>query len=354
MASMYAFTRYIHAMSKTNYVVLFVATLLIITPGCGSGSSATDENTAGAESQPRWSLALHGGAGHFDSEDLSAAQEAQYRASLSTALEMGIEVLESGGAAVDAVEQVIRILEDDSLFNAGRGAVYTADGGHELDASIMDGDARNCGAVTGIQGIRHPISAARAVMDRSEHVFFSGHGAGLFALEQGLESAPPEWFDTEKAYKRYQKALATWEDQKMGTVGCVALDLQGRLCAGTSTGGMTFKQHGRIGDSPVVGAGTWADRRTCAVSATGWGEYFIRTAVAHDIHGAMLHGGLSLEDAARHAIHEEMGALGGTGGVICVGNDGTIVFEMNTPGMFRAAANEAGRKSILLFADEGQ
>jgi beta-aspartyl-peptidase (threonine type) len=328
-----------------NWRLTVAACSMAILTGCSE--HPTDQELA-----PRWSLALHGGAGHFDSEDLSDDEENQYRSSLTYALSVGEAVLSDGGSSEDAVEQVIRVLEDDSLFNAGRGAVYTAQGGHELDASFMSGADKNCGAVTGIQGIRHPITAARAVKDHSEHVFFSGHGAGVFAQEQGLETAPAAWFDTQKARSRFERADADWQAKKMGTVGCVALDNHGNLSAGTSTGGMTYKQHGRIGDSPIVGAGTWADNRTCAVSATGWGEYFIRTAVAHDIHGGILHGSLSLASAARHAIHDEMGALGGTGGVICVGSDGQVVFEMNTPGMFRARANSHGERAVLLFADE--
>ena len=301
----------------------------------------------------RWSIAIHGGAGHFGTESLSSEEQTAYRLSLTKALEAGGYVLEQGGNATDAVVAAIALMEDDSLFNAGRGAVYTASGAHELDASIMRGSDRNCGAVTGLQGFRHPIQVAMSVMKESEHVFFSGHGAGEFALSVGAETAEPAWFQTKKAKARFERALARDTTQeKFGTVGCVALDSQGHLAAGTSTGGMTYKRHGRIGDSPIIGAGTWADDRTCAVSATGWGEFFIRSSVAHDIHARMLHAGTSLEEAASATIHQEMGALGGDGGVVAIDHWGNPVFSMNTLGMFRGALIAGGKPVTALFANE--
>ncbi len=323
--------------------------------GCGpNGPSSPDVQTSPPPpSRAEWSLAVHGGAGHFDTEQLSSEEQAAYRSALAGALEVGGQVLNDGGSAVDAVIATIRILEDDSLFNAGRGAVYTAEGVHELDASIMRGEDRNCGAITGLRGFRHPIEVARSVMESSEHVFFSGHGAGVFAEAQGAEPAPEHWFDTAKARARYERALARdTSKEKFGTVGCVALDRQGHLAAGTSTGGMTYKRHGRIGDSPVIGAGTWADDRTCAISATGWGEYFIRTAVAHDIHGRMLHGGADLQEAADATIHDEMGALGGDGGIVGMDAKGQAVFSMNTPGMFRGSFMAGGSPKVGLFASD--
>ena len=301
-----------------------------------------------SDATPRatWSLAIHGGAGHFGEEDLTPVQQQAYTASLDAALSWGQTQLDRGASAVDVVEGVVRLMEDDSLFNAGRGAVFTSEGTHELDASIANGASRNCGAVTGLQGYRHPISVARAVMDSSEHVFFSGHGAGVFASRQGAEPAAPSWFDTDKAYQRYRRAAERVGDEpvpldeKRGTVGCVALDMQGNLAAATSTGGMTYKRHGRIGDSPIVGAGTWADNRTCAISATGWGEYFIRTGVAQDIHGRMLHGGQSLQEACESTIFDEMGALGGDGGVVAVDAHGRVALVFNSTGMFRATATK--------------
>lgn len=305
-----------------------------------------------------WSLAIHGGAGHFDEEDLSTAQQQAYTASLDGALSWGQAQLDQGASALNVVEGVVRLMEDDSLFNAGRGAVFTSEGTHELDASIADGTTRNCGAVTGLQGFRHPISVARAVMDSSEHVFFSGHGAGVFAATQDAETAHPSWFDTQKAYARYQHAAKRAGDElvpleeKRGTVGCVAMDMKGHLAAATSTGGMTYKRHGRIGDSPIVGAGTWADNRTCAISATGWGEYFIRTGVAQDIHGRMLHGKQSLQEACEAAIYDEMGALGGDGGVVAVDALGQVALVFNSTGMFRASAIKQGRdvaRDVAMF-----
>lgn len=330
--------------------------LLLI--ACQVSPTTTDHPTPAtrptdAGSRPDWSLAIHGGAGHFDTERLSAEQQAAYRTSLALALETGGAVLDAGGTATEAVVATISVMEDDSLFNAGRGAVYTATGVHELDASIMRGEDRNCGAVTGLQGYRHPIEVAREVMTESEHVFFSGHGAGEFAARLGAEPADAGWFDTKKAHDRYLRALERDTTQeKFGTVGCVALDRHGHLAAGTSTGGMTYKRHGRIGDSPIIGAGTWADDRTCAISATGWGEYFIRTAVAHDIHARILHGGMALQEAADQTIHDEMGALGGDGGIVGMSNQGVPVFSMNTPGMFRGALQAGGTPSVGLFATD--
>lgn len=312
-----------------------------------TGQSTPDANT------PKWSIAIHGGAGHFDTEVLSDAEQAAYRSSLAAALETGGNVLENGGSAVDAVVATIEVLEDDSLFNAGRGAVLTYEGKHELDASIMDGTDRNCGAITGLSGYRHPIAVARQVMTESEHVFFSGPGAAEFAATQGAEEAEEGWFMTRKAMVRFTNAMAKDTTRyKFGTVGCVALDQQGHLAAGTSTGGMTYKRHGRIGDSPVIGAGTWADDRTCAISATGWGEYFIRTAVAHDIHARMLHGGADLQTAADATITDEMGALGGDGGVVAMDAKGQPVFSMNTPGMFRGAYQAGSQPVVGLFATD--
>ena len=327
-------------------ILLFIVASI----GCSNPSNPTESSESRA-----WSLAIHGGAGHFGEEDLSEVEQAAYTASLEAAVAIGEGILSSGGASLDAVEAVIRYLEDDSLFNAGRGAVFTAEGVQELDASIADGATRNCGAITGIRGFRHPISVARSVMDSSEHVFFSGHGAGEFARGLGHEPASDDWFFTQKAYDRYLRAARRVEEQeamanKKGTVGCVALDRNGNLAAGTSTGGMTYKQHGRIGDSPIVGAGTWADNRSCAVSATGWGEYFIRTGVAQDIHARMLHGGEALGEACRGAIFDEMGALGGDGGVVAVDASGKIALVCNSAGMFRAWASPDGRGTAMFGA----
>ena len=335
-------------MQKT--IVLWGVTFLVIVIGCGP--QVAKETPLNSRD---WAIAIHGGAGQFGEEDLSEEQQAAYTASLQEALARGENVLSEGGRSVDAVEVVIRMMEDDSLFNAGRGAVFTAEGIQEFDASIADGRTRNCGAVAGIRGFRHPISVARSVMDSSEHVFFSGHGAHEFATSFAHERASDEWFFTTKAYNRYLRAKRrvasenALEDKK-GTVGCVALDRNGNLAAGTSTGGMNYKKNGRIGDSPIIGAGTWADNRTCAVSATGWGEYFIRAGVAQDIHARMLHGSETLSDAARSSVFHEMGDMGGDGGVVSIDASGVIALVCNSAGMFRAWSSPDGR-GIAMFGE---
>jgi len=328
---------------NTSIIKGWLMLMIIFATGCSDLESPTGSGDSNMERRD-WAIAIHGGAGYFGEKDLTDEQERAYTESLSAALSIGEEMLAAGSGAVDVVESVIRMLEDDSLFNAGRGAVFTAEGVQELDASIADGASRNCGAITGIRGFRHPISVARSVMDSSDHVFFSGHGAGEFALSMGHEEAGDDWFWTQKAFRRYERAKAKSEqkneglDKKKGTVGCTVLDQAGHLAAGTSTGGMTYKQHGRIGDSPIIGAGTWADDRSCAISATGWGEYFIRTGVAQDVHGRMLHGKETLAQACRGAIFGEMGELGGDGGVVGVDAKGNIALVCNSSGMFRAWA----------------
>ncbi|MGV2494996.1 isoaspartyl peptidase/L-asparaginase family protein [Pelagerythrobacter aerophilus] len=303
-----------------------------------------------------WSLAIHGGAGTLKRENMSAEQEAEYRAAMQAALDAGAKVLSEGGSAMDAVEAVIVMLEDDPKFNAGRGAVFTWDGKNELDSSIMDGSTRAAGAVAGVTTVRHPIRLARAVMEDGRHVFLSGKGAEQFATEKALEIVPPEWFATEHRRKQLEKMkaenLAALDVEfKFGTVGAVARDSAGHLAAGTSTGGMTGKRWGRIGDSPVIGAGTWADDRACAVSATGSGEYFIRAGVAHAICARMLLAGEGVQQAA-DAVIADVGELGGDGGVIVVSKDGEAVFSFNTPGMYRARATSEGMNEVAIFAGE--
>lgn len=309
-----------------------------------------------AQDPPGWSLAIHGGAGTLERASMTAEQEAAYRAALQGALDAGAAVLREGGSALDAVEAVIVRLEDDPKFNAGRGAVFTWDGKNELDASIMDGETRAAGAVAGVSTVRHPIRLARAVMEDGRHVFLSGEGAEEFAAEKGLEIMPPEWFATERRRKQLEKMktenLAALDVEfKFGTVGAVARDQAGHLAAGTSTGGMTGKRWGRIGDSPVIGAGTWADDRACAVSATGWGEYFIRAGVAHAICARMLFAGEGVQEAA-DAVIADVAQMGGDGGVIVVSKDGEAVFSFNTPGMYRGRATSEGVNEVAIFADE--
>ncbi|MBX7459819.1 isoaspartyl peptidase/L-asparaginase family protein [Qipengyuania huizhouensis] len=327
-----------------------------------------------------WSLAIHGGAGTIARENMSAEEDAAYRASLQAALDAGAKVLAEGGEALDAVEAVILLLEDDPRFNAGRGAVFTWEGGHELDASIMDGRDRDAGAVAGVTTVRHPISLARKVMTDSPHVMLAGKGAETFAAEHDLELVPADWFGTDfrrEALERMKaRELSALDvDAKFGTVGAVALDRNGNLAAGTSTGGMTGKRWNRIGDAPVIGAGTYADNRSCAVSATGWGEYFIRVGVAHEIctrlriEGELLKDAEAQSAAASGATHfisntfrlrqaivdevlAEVAELGGDGGVIVATPDGATIFSFNTPGMYRARANSLGLQEVAIYGDE--
>lgn len=308
-----------------------------------------------------WTLVIHGGAGVIERENMTPEREAAVRSALSQALEAGSAVLDSGGSALDAVEAAVRLLEDDPNFNAGRGAVFTYDGTNELDASIMDGRTRAAGAVAGVTRTRHPVSLARAVMERSEHVMLASEGADAFSLAQGLEQADPSWFRTEERFEQLQRlkaraasggqASAFDIDMKYGTVGAVARDKAGNLAAATSTGGITGKRWGRIGDAPVIGAGTYADNRACAVSATGAGEYYIREGVAHEICARMRFLGEGPQ-AAADAVQAETLTLGGSGGVIVVAADGTPAWSFNTPGMYRGVAREGEAAKVAVYGDE--
>jgi beta-aspartyl-peptidase (threonine type) len=329
-----------------------------------------------AQEAPRWSLAIHGGAGVIERDSLSPEQDAAYRAALQKALDAGSAVLERGGAALDAVQAVIQTMEDDPLFNAGRGAVFTAEGRNELDAAVMSGPDLTAGAVAGLTTTRHPIAAARAVMEKSPHVMLIGPGADAFAASTGLEQVDPSWFFTERRWEGLVKALTEagrpvpdrpasasapgaqaslptppLNEKKFGTVGAVALDAQGRLAAGTSTGGMTAKRWGRVGDVPVIGAGTYASNADgCAVSATGSGEYFIRSTVARDICRRTADG--AVVQAAAEAEIAEVASIGGDGGVIVMGVDGSVGFAMNTSGMYRGEAGSMRTDRVAIYADE--
>ncbi len=269
-----------------------------------------------------------------------------FKHALDSALQLGLDVLKGDGASIDAVEVVIRCMEDNPLFNAGKGSVFTSEGKNELDASIMTGQDLNAGAVAGVTDIRHPISAARAVMERSEHVMMAGPGASVFAEQVGLEIVDPSYFYTKNRFESYQKAIAK---DKHGTVGCVALDKAGNLCAGTSTGGMTNKKYGRIGDAPIIGAGTYANNATCGVSATGHGEYFIRWTVAHQISVLMQYMGYDVEQAAKEVVEKTLVEEGGSGGVICLDKFGRAAMVTNTSGMFRAYGNSEGEHIVAIF-----
>ncbi len=291
-------------------------------------------------------IAIHGGAGTLSSAQLTPESDRIYRAGLERAVRAGYEVLDRGGDSLDAVTIAVQALEDDPLFNAGRGAVLSASGLHELDASIMDGRDLRAGAVTGVRHVRNPIVLARRVMERSPHVMLAGEGAEEFALEQGLEPVPNDYFTTERRQRELEMLLqgtkAAGREMLMGTVGAVALDAHGNVASATSTGGMTGKKWGRIGDSPIIGAGTYAANDCCAVSATGHGEYFIRAAVAHEIASLMRYRGLDVVEAADEVVMQQLVRVGGSGGVIAVGRDGRIAMPFNSEGMLRAAIDSRG------------
>jgi beta-aspartyl-peptidase (threonine type) len=293
-----------------------------------------------------YALVLHGGAGNMNFESVPEPFQELYKHALDSALQLGLDVLHAGGPSIDAVEVVIRCLEDNPLFNAGKGAVFTSEGKNELDASIMTGQDLNAGAVAGVTDIKNPISAARAVMEQSEHVMLAGKGASVFAREQGLEIVDPSYFYTRNRFESYQRAVAR---DKHGTVGCVALDRDGNLCAGTSTGGMTNKKYGRIGDAPIIGAGTYANNATCGVSGTGHGEYFIRWTVAHQVSVLMQYRGYDVEEAAREVVEKTLVRAGGDGGVICLDRFGRPAMVTNTSGMFRAYGNSEGERIVAIF-----
>jgi len=293
-----------------------------------------------------WSIVLHGGAGGMKKENFTQEQIDSYQAELLKALEIGKTILANGGTSLDAVEQVVRYLEDCPLFNAGKGAVFNHDGKNELDAAIMEGKNLMAGAIAGVGDIKNPISTARLVMEKSVHVMMVGKGASDFARSMGAEMVDSSYFFTQPRWNDLQKVLSK---EKMGTVGCVALDIQGNLAAATSTGGMTNKRYNRVGDAPIIGAGTYANNATCAVSATGHGEFFIRYTVAHDISALMEYKGLSLVDAVNLVINSKLEKVDGRGGVIAVDKDGNICMDMNTTGMFRAYEKSTGEKGVGIF-----
>ncbi|MFL6293913.1 MAG: isoaspartyl peptidase/L-asparaginase family protein [Thermoanaerobaculia bacterium] len=300
--------------------------------------------------KPSWSLAIHGGAGTIP-KDIPESEKEEYLKSLRAALEVGRQVLAGGGTSLDAVERVVRTLEDDPLFNAGKGAVFTHEGTNELDSAIMDGRDLSCGSVAGLKTVKNPVSLARMVMEKSPHVFMVGEGAERFADEMKVERVDPKYFFTQKRWDDFQKKLqeeAKKEAEKdKDTVGAVALDVHGNLAAATSTGGMTNKRFGRLGDVPVIGAGTYANNRTAAISATGWGERFIRHTVAHDISALMEYKGLTLQQAADEVIHRKLEK--DDGGVIGVAHDGSIALVFNSEGMYRGAADSNGRFEVAIW-----
>ncbi len=303
-----------------------------------------------------WKLVIHGGAGIIKRSGTTPEKDGEIRAALDHALATGSAVLADGGSAVDAVEATVRELEDDPHVNAGRGAVFTYDGRNELDAAIMDGRDRSAGAVTGVMETRHPVSLARAVKEHSPHVLLRGRGADQFSRDQGLEQVENSWFATAERRRQLDEMIAAKGDHfdaelKYGTVGAVALDSDGHVAAATSTGGLTGKRWGRIGDSPLIGAGTYADDRSAAVSATGAGEYFIRALAAYQAAELVKNGGQSLQEALQHTL-ADIQSLGGTGGLIAVSAIGGTAWGFTTPGMYRGCADSTGRKVALYSEDE--
>ena len=349
----------------------------VLVSGTASGT-ASGALPANADSvNHHWAIVLHGGAGVIERKSMDPKTEAGYRASLHAALQAGADILNKGGSSVDAVEAVIRMMEDDPLFNAGRGAVFTAEGKNELDAAIMDGATMMAGSVAGVTRTRHPITLARTVMEKSPHVMLIGPGADAFAKQEGLEQVDPSFFFTERRWQQLIRQLkkegrpipqrpagappppATPASEieppqahKFGTVGVVALDRHGNIAAGTSTGGIQAKLWGRIGDSPIIGAGTYASNSSCAVSATGAGEYFIRLTVAREICALVEYKGMALQAAADDVIHKRLTAMHGDGGVIAITPDGQLAWSFNSPGMYRARLVEGGTPQISIYKNE--
>lgn len=333
---------------------------LILLLSVAGSAFAQDKNT-------KYVLVMHGGAGTILKKNMTAEKEVAYREAMTKALQTGYDALKSGKSSLDAVEVAIHVLEDSPLFNAGKGAVFTHEGKNEMDAAIMDGRTLKAGAIAGVTVIRNPISAARAVMDKSEHVMMAGKGAEEFAKQAGLTIVDPSYFYTEDRWKGLQQALkqdsmktvldhdkkasklgTINRDFKFGTVGAVALDKAGNLAAGTSTGGMTNKRYGRIGDAPIIGAGTYANNATAGVSGTGWGEFYIRTVLAYDLSAMMDYQKLSVEQASKKVI-EKMGKLGGDGGLIALDKNGHVAMEFNTAGMYRGTVTEDGKISVEIY-----
>ena len=318
--------------------------------------------------QKKYVMVIHGGAGTILKANMTPAKELAYREALTQALKTGYEALKAGKSSMDAVEATIHVMEDSPLFNAGKGAVFTHDGKNEMDAAVMDGKTQMAGAVAGVTTIRNPISAARAVMEKSEHVMMVGKGAEHFAKEAGLKIVPPSYFYTKDRWDGLQRAIkddsakavldhgskksmlmgVQNKDNKFGTVGAVALDQAGNLAAGTSTGGMTNKKYGRVGDAPIIGAGTYANNETAGISATGWGEFYIRNVVAYDISAMMEYKKMSLQDAAAAAI-EKVGKMGGDGGLIALDRAGNVAMPFNTAGMYRGTVTESGEIEVLIY-----
>lgn len=333
-------------------------------------SIETPSDSAHSDPVNKFAIVIHGGAGTIKKENMTPSLERAYTAKLTEAVRKGHKILDEGGSAGEAVEAAIRLMEDSPLFNSGKGAVFTNDRDVALDASFMDGNSLNAGAIAGVKTVKNPISLARKVLSDSEHVLLAGDGADAFAKAisekyQNIEIVPNSYFHTQRRLKSLERTLEASEqaaatpdfqdpfiqDSKYGTVGCVALDRNGNIAAGTSTGGMTNKKYGRVGDSPIIGAGTYANNNTCGVSSTGHGEYFIRNLVAYDISAQMEYADKSLQDAAADVIQNKLTDLGGTGGVIALDHLGNIVMEFNTAGMYRASMDDSAELTVKMYKD---
>ena len=340
----------------------FLLIMVMVVLSCDKKEPKVEKESDQSE---KFCIVIHGGAGTILKENMTDSLEEEYKRVLDLAVSKGYDILKNGGNSLDAVTQTIIILEDSPLFNAGKGAVFTNEGKNELDASIMDGKSKAAGAVASVTRVKNPITLARAIMEVSEHVMMVGPGAEKFAEQNGVELVDPNYFFTAKRWEGLKKAKelekteldhaaalhydVTIKDQKFGTVGCVALDKKGNIAAGTSTGGMTNKRYGRVGDAPIIGAGTYADNATCGVSSTGWGEFFIRNVVAYDIAAQMQYKNVSLADAAKETIQKKVPEMGGDGGIIAIDKDGNIIMEFNTAGMYRASVDKSGTKTIAIY-----
>ena len=352
-------------MRKIISIVLFTSFFL----GCTTEHKPKENRIIAEKKQNDFAIIIHGGAGTILKKNMSIEKEQAYKQKLAAAIKVGHTILKNGGTSQEAVLKTIQIMETSPLFNAGKGAVFTHEGTNELDASFMDGKTLNAGAVAGVKNVKSPIELAIKVMTDSEHVMLSGTGASLFAKEQGLEIVAPSYFYTEHSFKALQKVKKsqknklkledeqaafydpTIKDSKFGTVGCVALDKNGNIAAGTSTGGMTNKRWGRIGDAPIIGSGTYANNLTCGVSSTGWGEYFIRSQVAYDISAQMEYQQKSLKEATKDVIQNKLTKLGGLGGVVALDKNGNMSFEFNTEGMYRASMDDQGTLIVKIYKE---
>jgi beta-aspartyl-peptidase (threonine type) len=352
-------------MRKIISIVLFISFFL----GCTTEHKPKENSIIAEKKQNDFAIIIHGGAGTILKKNMSIEKEQAYKQKLAAAIKVGHTILKNGGTSQEAVLKTIQIMETSPLFNAGKGAVFTHQGTNELDASFMDGKTLNAGAVAGVKNVKSPIELAIKVMTDSEHVMLSGAGASLFAKEQGLEIVAPSYFYTEQRFKALQKVKnsqkkkskhsnkqaafydPTIKDAKFGTVGCVALDKLGNIAAGTSTGGMTNKRWGRIGDAPIIGSGTYANNLTCGVSSTGWGEYFIRSQVAYDISAQMEYQQKTLKEATTDVIQNKLTKLGGSGGVVALDKNGNMSFEFNTEGMYRASMDDQGTLIVKIYKE---